>query len=303
MASPQQTTKAEHFRSLHRKGDPVVLVNAWDAATARLLASVGAPAIATSSAAMAWSLGRADGEGATVPGFVEAVERIVAAVDVPVTVDVEAGQGQTPGDVAATIRRVLHAGAVGVNLEDRVLPAATPAALYDIGDQQLRIRAARAAGELAGVELVINARIDTYLAEIGAPEGRLEETLRRAAAYTAAGADVIYVPAVRDAETIGALCAGIEAPLNVLAVPGSPPVSELAALGVARVSLGSWPMRSMLAQLQRAAQSVYGTGQYSAMEGAISMASATVLFAPGGPGGGAGGQQPTAPAPTTAQPS
>lgn len=282
MGNPTQSARADEFRALHRPGDPVVLVNAWDAATARLLASVGAPAIATSSAAMAWSLGRNDGEGGTLPGFSDAVERIVAAVEVPVTVDVEAGQGPNPTDVASTIRRVIQAGAVGVNLEDRVLPAGATAELYPIDAQQLRIRSARAAGDLAGVALVINARIDTYLAEIGPAEERRAETVRRAAAYVAAGADVIYVPGVRDAETIGALCEAIAAPVNILAGPGSPTVPELAKLGVARVSLGSWPMRAMLAQLQRAAQSVYATGQFTQMEGALSMATATVLFAPSG---------------------
>lgn len=279
-----QLKRAELLASLHRPGSPLVLVNAWDAVSARVVASVGAPAVATSSAAMAWALGHRDGEGAPIEGLSEALARIVAVANVPVTVDIEAGYGTSPASVAATVRKVVNAGAVGINLEDRVLPVAGPQAeLHSVVDQQVRIRAARAAAEAMGVPLVINARTDVYLEEIGDPASRLDHVTERAAAYLAAGADCIFVPGPREAGLIGELCRVVSGPLNVLAVPGTPPVTELAKLGVARVSLGSWPARSVLGLLQRAAQSVYATGFFTQLDGALSYPTTQSVMATSGP--------------------
>jgi 2-methylisocitrate lyase-like PEP mutase family enzyme len=279
-----QRERAERLRSLHRPGSPLVLVNAWDAASARVVASVGAPAVATSSAAMAWALGYRDGEGVPLEGFNEALARIVAVVDVPVTVDIEAGFGTSPAAVASTVRKVVAAGAVGVNLEDRVLPQPGPKGeLHSIPDQQVRIRAARAAAEAMGIPLVINARTDVYLEEIGEPSTRLAHAAERGAAYLAAGADCVFVPGPREAAAIGEVCKAIDGPVNILAVPGTPPVPELANLGAARVSLGSWPSRSVLGLLQRAAQSVYATGFFTQLDGALSYATAQSLLAPAKP--------------------
>src|SRR3954470_5231200 len=221
-------SNAALFRSLHTAADPLVLVNAWDAASARIVAAAGAPAIATTSAGVAWALGAPDGDTLPRDRALEHLARIVRAVPegLPVTADIESGFGATPADVAETIRGVLDAGAVGINLEDTVRDGETT--LRDIAGQQARIAAARGAAEDAGVDLYINARVDTYF------QGRPDETVARAEAYLAAGATGIFVPGVAAADTIGALAKAIAAPLNILAEPGTPPVAELAALGVAR---------------------------------------------------------------------
>lgn len=273
-----QLERAHHFASLHRASSPLVLVNAWDAMSARVVASVGAPAVATSSAAMAWALGHRDGEGAAIDGLTDVLGRIVEASVVPVSVDIEAGYGTSPAAVASTVRKVVTAGAVGINLEDRVLPAGARGELHNLVDQQVRIRAARAAAEAMGVPLFINARTDVYLEEIGDPATRLEQVRERAAAYLAAGADCIFVPGPREAGLLADLCDAVAGPLNILAVPGTPPVAELAKIGVARVSLGSWPARSVLGLLQRAAQSVYATGFYTQLDGALSYATSQSLM-------------------------
>jgi 2-methylisocitrate lyase-like PEP mutase family enzyme len=253
------TNRAARFRALHTAADPLVLVNAWDPASARIVAASGAPAIATTSAGVAWTLGAPDGDTLPRDRALEHLARIVHAVpdDLPVTADIESGFGATPADVAETIRGVIAAGAIGVNLEDTARDGGP--ALRDIAGQQARLEAARAAADDAGVELYINARVDTYF------QGRPEETLARAEAYLAAGASGIFVPGVADADTIGALAKAIPAPLNVLAQPGTPPVAELAALGVARVSLGSWIAQAAYALTLRAAREAYESGTYTAL--------------------------------------
>jgi 2-methylisocitrate lyase-like PEP mutase family enzyme len=256
-------TLAARFRALHTAAEPLVLTNAWDAASARIVAATGAPAIATTSAGVAWTLGAADGDAVDRDAALEHLARIVRAVptDLPVTADIETGFGDTPDDVAATIRGVLAAGAVGINIEDTVRQPAV--GLRDVKEQQERISAARGAADDAGVELYINARVDTYFR--GAPE----ETVARAEAYLAAGASGIFVPGVADPDTIAALAKAIAAPLNVLAQPSSPPVADLARLGVARVSLGSWVAEAAYAVVRRAAEEVRSTGTYTALTGAI----------------------------------
>ncbi|MEV0720041.1 isocitrate lyase/phosphoenolpyruvate mutase family protein, partial [Asanoa sp. NPDC050611] len=190
------------FRSLHhRPGQPLVLPNAWDVASARIIEKAGAAAIATTSAGVAWGLGTEDDGGLGQQEALDVIARIVAAVGVPVTADVEAGYG----DVEGTIRMVREAGAVGVNLEDGTAPTA---------EHTERIRTARQVG---GPELFVNARIDTYLRQLGDPETRLTETLDRAAAYVAAGADGVFVPGVTDAATIATLAKELTVPLNIMA--------------------------------------------------------------------------------------
>ncbi|MDG4785890.1 isocitrate lyase/phosphoenolpyruvate mutase family protein [Micromonospora sp. WMMD1102] len=258
-----QRSRAELFRSLHVPGNPVVLVNAWDAASARIVAAAGARAVATTSAGVAWSLGAPDGDALGRELATELVGRVVAAVPLPVTADIESGFGTTPEEVAGTVRAVLAAGAVGVNLED-VAPAGT-AGLRDVADQSARLAAARAAADEAGVPLYVNARVDTFLRGAGG----LPETLDRAAEYLRAGADGIFVPGVVDPDTVTALVVGIPAPVNVLAGPGAPTVPELAGLGVGRVSLGSSVAAAAYAVVRRAATQTYGAGGYDALDGGL----------------------------------
>jgi 2-methylisocitrate lyase-like PEP mutase family enzyme len=257
------------FRTLHTADQPLVLVNAWDVASARIVEAAGATAIATTSAGVAWSLGAPDGDALGRDLAVDLVTRIVAAVSLPVTADIESGFGETPGDVANTVRAIVDAGAVGVNLEDALHDGAGP--LRDVDEQCARLAAARAA---AGIPLYINARVDTYLRGVGG----VEETVARATAYLAAGADGIFVPGVADPDTIAALVAAIPAPLNILAGPGSPSVPELAKLGVARVSLGSSVAQAAYAVAQRAAAEAYATGTYAALTDSLDYGTLNALL-------------------------
>ncbi|MEQ4305703.1 isocitrate lyase/phosphoenolpyruvate mutase family protein [Plantactinospora sp. B6F1] len=259
----EQRLRAELFRSLHVPADPVVLVNAWDAASARIVAAAGARAVATTSAGVAWSLGAPDGDVLGREPATELVGRVAAAVSVPVSADIETGFGATPDQVGETVRAVLAAGAVGVNLEDAA-PDGGPG-LRDVADQSARLAATRAVADAVGIPLYVNARIDTFLRGTGG----VPETLDRAAHYLLAGADGIFVPGVVDPETVAALVAGIPAPLNILAGPGAPAVPELARLGVARVSLGSSVATAAYAVVRRAAEEVYGSGGYDALAGAL----------------------------------
>jgi 2-methylisocitrate lyase-like PEP mutase family enzyme len=259
------------FRSLHDGTTVLALPNAWDVASARLVEDAGAVAVATTSAGVAWSLGAPDGDRLGRDGAVELVARIVAAVDIPVSADIEGGFADDPEGVAQTIRAVRDAGAVGVNLEDA--DHRGTGVLLPVAEQVERLAAARAA---AGDAVFINARVDTYLRGLPDP---LTETLARAAEYLAAGADGIFVPGVTDPDTVAALVRGIAAPLNVLAGPGAPPVPELAGLGVARVSLGSSVAEAAYAVAGRAARELLAEGTYTSLSGALDYATLNALLA------------------------
>jgi 2-methylisocitrate lyase-like PEP mutase family enzyme len=255
--------KAENLRSLHSGGRILVIVNAWDAASALIVEAAGGLAIGTTSAGMANVLGYPDGEKIPRGVMIEAVARIVRAVRVPVTADLEAGYGPTPEDAAETARQMLAAGAVGMNFEDGTGDAANP--LMAVEQQVARIRAIRQVAATADVPLVLNARTDAFLRAAGPPETRFDETARRANAYREAGADCLFVPGVTDAETIGRLARAIRGPLNILASPGAPPVAELERLGVARVSTGSGFMRSCFAKARDVARDVFATGSWESL--------------------------------------
>lgn len=257
--STTQAALARRFHALHTGNPILALPNAWDVASARIVADAGAAAVATTSAGVAWSLGAPDGDQLDRSLALEAVARIAAAVAVPVTADIENGFAADAGGVADTVRGVLAAGAVGINLEDGVTGDAP---LRAAAEQAERIAAARRAADTAGVPLFINARTDVFLRSAGEPQGRLDETLARAESYLAAGADGVFVPGVTDPATIGALAAGISAPLNVLTGPGTPPVAELARLGVARVSLGSAIAEEAFAVVRRASRDLLADGRY-----------------------------------------
>lgn len=259
---------ADRFRSLHRSGTPLVLANAWDVMSARLVEDAGAAAVATSSAGVAWSLGAPDGDRLDRERALDLIARVAAAVRVPVTADIENGYATDPGGVAETIRGVIAAGAVGVNLEDTSY-AGGGAALYPAQAQVERIAAAREAADATGVPLYLNARTDIYLLGVGEPESRLPAALERAAAYLAAGADGIFVPGVTAPETVAELVKGISAPLNILAGPGAPSIGELAALGVARVSVGSKLAGAAYAVARRATEELLGGGTYGGLAGAL----------------------------------
>jgi 2-methylisocitrate lyase-like PEP mutase family enzyme len=272
-----QLDQATRFRSLHIPGRPLVLANAWDAASARISEAAGVSAVATTSAGLAWSLGAPDGDALGREQALEALTRIVAAVSLPVTADIESGYAADPAGIAETIQGVLTAGAVGVNLEDALTDGPVP--LRDPAEQADRIAAARAAADAVQIPLFINARIDTYLRGVGDPHDRLAATLARASAYLAAGADGIFVPGVVDAETITELVAATAAPLNIMVGPGAPVVEELAALGVARASLGSSIAAAAYALMQRAVREALDTGTYSTVDDQIGYGELNALLA------------------------
>jgi 2-methylisocitrate lyase-like PEP mutase family enzyme len=258
------TEKADELRALHHGPPILVLPNAWDAASARIFEAEGFRAIGTTSAGVAATLGYPDGGIVPAREMVEAVARIARAVRVPVSADIEHAYGTTPDEVAGVVLRVIAAGAVGVNIED-VVPGTNE--LIPLELQTDKIAAVARAARTAGVRVVINARTDGFLREIGPAGSRLDTAIARGVAFLAAGADCVFVPGVRDRDTIAALVAGIRGPINVLAVTGTPPVSELEALGVARVSLGSGPMRAALAVVRDLAREVKTAGTYDALTG------------------------------------
>jgi 2-methylisocitrate lyase-like PEP mutase family enzyme len=254
--------KADAFRNMHHVPPILVLPNAWDAASARVFAAAGARAIATTSAGVAAALGYSDGQKVPRDLMLEAIARIAGIVDVPVTADIEAGYGPASSDVAQTIRGVIAAGAVGFNLEDATGDPANP--LFDIETQVARVQAAREACARAGVPAVVNARTDVFLLQTGEPAGRFSDAVRRANAYLEAGADCLFVPGVADLATLTQLTREISGPLNVLAGAGTPRVSELQRIGVARVSVGSGILRATLALAKSATCELLEQGTYSA---------------------------------------
>jgi 2-methylisocitrate lyase-like PEP mutase family enzyme len=260
---------ADSFQMMHIAPPILVLANAWDAASARVFEGAGARAIGTTSAGIAAVLGYPDGQKVPRELMLEAIARIAGTVDVPVTADVEAGYGPRAEDVAETTRLVIEAGAVGINLEDASGNPAQP--LFEVEEQIERIRAAREAAEQAGVRIVINARTDFFLAEIGPPAERLNAAVSRANAYRRAGADCLFVPGVADLATIGTLVRDICGPVNVLASRGTPAVRDLEQIGVARLSVGSGIMRGALALARDAAHELFDQGSYGTfLEKAIS---------------------------------
>jgi 2-methylisocitrate lyase-like PEP mutase family enzyme len=200
MSAVEQAAKAEAFRALHHAPPLLLMANAWDAITARLFEAEGFAAVATTSGGVSWAVGYADGEAAPWDEVVGQTARIARAVKVPVTADIEGGFGATPEAVARSIQDIVGAGAVGVNLEDG-LPG--PAPIRPLDDAVARIRAAREAANAAGVPIVINARTDLYLKQIGDEASRFDEAVARGKAYLAAGADCFYPITLRDAATIG----------------------------------------------------------------------------------------------------
>lgn len=269
-----QAEKAERFLQLHHKGSALLLPNAWDSASAKLFAEAGFPAIGTTSAGIAFANGYQDGEQISRDEMLAVVKRIVSAVDVPVTADMEAGYGPTPDDVAVTVKGVLAAGAVGINLEDT--DRATNA-LFGVEAQEHRIKAAR---HTAGSALVINARIDTYIRPSVPAASKLDETIFRAKAYLDAGADCVFVLGVADRETIATLVQKINAPLNIMAGVGALPAPELFKLGVTRVSIGDAAMLATMGLVRQIAQELRQSGTYENMvQHPYTYREATALFA------------------------
>jgi methylisocitrate lyase len=248
--------KAEQFRAMHVRGQPLVLFNIWDAGSARAVAGVGARALATGSWAVANAHGYDDGEDLPLDLAIDNLARIVRVTELPVTVDLESGYGDAPDSAARAVERSIKAGAVGCNLEDSI-PAGR--ALRDTAEQAERIKRVRKATAAAGVPAYfINARTDVFF---GGPatthnDAMLAVAVERAKAYADAGADGLFAPGLVDPVLIGRLAERSPLPLNVMVVAATPPLRELASLGVARASYGGSPYAVAMKALQDAARAV-----------------------------------------------
>jgi 2-methylisocitrate lyase-like PEP mutase family enzyme len=275
-SAARQRTLAAEFAARHQGSDLIVLPNAFDAATARLVATHHPVAVGTTSAGIAAGLGFADGERAPRELMLEAAARIVASVDVGVTVDIEAGYGDERADVRQTVAGVIAMGAIGCNIEDVGHPSGPWAGgLLPVERAMAKISAAREEADAAHVPLVINARTDTFLE----PGDQVEHAIERGNAYLAAGADCVFAPGVGSVAGISRLVAGLRGPLNVYAGPGVPPVSELNRLGVRRVSVGCGPYQACLALIDRISRELLVFGRYDAFTGEqFSVAEMTALF-------------------------
>ncbi|MCC6957938.1 MAG: isocitrate lyase/phosphoenolpyruvate mutase family protein [Anaerolineales bacterium] len=247
-----QIQKAEHFRSLHNAPQILVLPNAWDATSACIFQQAGFPAVATTSAGIAAMLGYPDGQVIPRDQMLLVIERIASSVSLPVSADIEAGYGKTVPEVLETVRRAIRAGVVGINLEDSTHLADPP--VMDLDYQCDLIRAVRQEAEAAGVPIVINARVDIFLREVGAVSGRYDRTLERARAYLEAGADCIFPFGLSDGVKIARLVQQTPGPLNILAGPGAPTLYELELMGVRRVTFGSSLMRATLPIVKQLAE-------------------------------------------------
>lgn len=267
--------KAERFHALHTAPALLVLPNAWDSASAVLFEEAGFPAIATTSAGVAFCRGYRDGEQIPRDEMLDEVARIAARVDIPVTADLEAGYGTDPEDVAETVRRAIEAGVVGCNIEDGAIGGDEPMLDFQLSVE--RILAARETADAADVPFVINARTDGFL-RIGTGGKVLDETVRRANACYEAGARSLFVPGVFDGQTIGRLAREIAGPINILAGPKTPSVAELEALGVARLSVGGGIARAAYTVTREAAEELRDSGTFGFTEDTYSNAELNALL-------------------------
>ncbi len=256
--------RATQFRRLHGGERALVLINAWDAGSARLLEEAGQSAIATTSAGMAWSLGYADGERMGAHELIAGCKRICRVVAAPVSVDIERGFGRTPGEVCAVVRALLDIGVVGINIEDGVTPGTGQLAAPGILAE--RIAAVRKLARELDVALFINARTDTYLAPAIDVATRYAETLCRSRIYVEAGADGIFAPGLTSIDEISSLARAVDRPLNAYAgYDGAPSVDALRRAGVRRISLGCGPLQAVLALTRRIGVEALEQGTYAAM--------------------------------------
>jgi 2-methylisocitrate lyase-like PEP mutase family enzyme len=276
MPKPEQIRLAETLRQLHKTPPILVLPNAWDGASARIVEAAGFAAVATTSGGVAWSLGYLDGEAAPWEEIVAATQRIARAVAVPVTADIEAGYATTQEQLMRHVADIIAAGAVGINLEDgmpengmRVRPTE---------DAVRRIAAARAAADKAGIPIVINARTDLYLRNEGDAESRFAETISRGRAYLAAGADCVYPIGLADPATIGKFVAAVGGPVNVMGRKGMPDVAALEKLGVARVSTATSLTLATMGLTRQLVEGLRESGSFDGMAGAMAYPDAQGLF-------------------------
>jgi len=262
-----QTDKANRFRDLHRRGDPLLMPNAWDLGSAAVLASLGFEALATTSSGHAATLGRLDG-GVRRDEALEHASTLARGTDLPMSADLENGFADDPAGVAETVGLAVQAGLAGCSVED--YSGGADARIYDLALARERVAAAGDAAHTGPVKLVLTARAENHI------RGRddLADTIERLQAYQEAGADVLFAPGLKRADDIRRVVESVDRPLNVLAVPGAPPVAELASLGVARISVGGAFAFAALAALCDAAEELRANGTYGYLERAAAGAKA-----------------------------
>jgi len=258
-----QGEKAEEFRSLHKSGRILVLPNAWDVPSARVFEDAGFPAIATSSAALAVTLGDPDGERISKDELFLAVKKIADSLTVPLSVDIESGFGRTESQLTDTVRRVVAAGGVGINIED--ISNFESKTLFAVETQVDRVRTVRRVSDSLGIPLVINARTDAYRYAVGDGSAGLEEAIRRTKAYSEAGADCLYPMGLAERDGITTFVKAANKPVNIMARNGVPSISELERIGVRRLSLGPGPMYATMGLLRKIAQELKQNGTYESM--------------------------------------
>jgi len=274
MVTETQKEKARQFRQMHATGAPIlVLGNAWDAASACILEQVGFRAIGTTSSGVAAVLGYRDGEQISRAMLLEVVERMARVINCPLSADIEAGFGGTLDEVLSTVRAVIEAGAVGINIEESVGRAPV-----DVAAHVERLKAIRELARSMDIELVINSWIGLFLRPDGDPSSHIKEAVARAQAYFEAGADCVFPIGLRDTNVIERLAREISGPINVIAGPAMPAIPELERLGVARVSLASGAMRAVLAHLRAIGRELLESGTYGTMEGMLSVGEMNGLF-------------------------
>ncbi len=253
-----QIDKAKAFKALHRKGDPVVLYNIWDAGTAKVVAESGAKALATGSWSVAAANGYGDGQKIPMGLLINVARSIVVATDLPVSIDFEGAYSDKADEAARNVAQIVDIGAVGINFEDQVVGAS---GLYTIEAQAARIKAIRAMADEKGIPFYINARTDLFLKvsdDADHPQ-LVDEAIERAAAYAEAGADGFFVPWLSNPDPISQICDAVSLPVNVMMRPGME-VKAMAGLGVARISYGPGPYRAMIEWLKGQASAVYVAG-------------------------------------------
>jgi 2-methylisocitrate lyase-like PEP mutase family enzyme len=267
MVSSLQKEKAELFLNFHHDKDILVLLNSWDSGSSKLIEACGYKAIATTSMGIAASLGYPDCQVIQLSEMIQTITGIVNGVQVPVTVDIEAGYGNDIDEIIDSVKKIIATGIVGINIEDSI--ALNPVLIDELEFCE-RISAIRALSDSLGFHLVINARTDSFYTSSGSPREKLTESIKRGNKYREAGADCIFVQPVWEKETISTLVKEINAPINILANPGigagmPPSVRELQDLGVARVSLGSALMKATLALIKKVAVELSAKGTYDTL--------------------------------------
>lgn len=282
MSRSNLADKGRRFVDMHKEaregGLPIVLPNVWDAGTAKIVAGEGYKALATTSAGIAFAQGLPDGEMISADAMLDACARIAAAVDLPVTADLEAGYGKSPADVAHTIRRAIDMGIVGANIEDSM--AEKNYALHDFDYAIARLKAARHAAEATGVPFALNGRTDAYWGKKPDDAAAFAEAVKRGNAYLKAGATSAFVPFIGDAGVIERLVKAIDGPINVIAGPGMVSIKELARIGVARISTGGTLTRMALGMVRQAARELLTTGTYEFAKPAIGHMELNKYFKP-----------------------